>query len=261
MWKGNKNKRWIAGLVMFSFIWVVLGLVTEMPLGAATGRTDNETDTVRIEQPADDGSGVMEKSGDTPAVGAKKKFPWLLVAAGTVVVGVAVYFLFFHKPKYELTVEVGAGVTGTPAAGTYKHKKGSTVSYSFQLASGYKNLTVTLDGRSVAPSGTMTMDKARKLTATAVQLAVYTLTVEMDEGVTGTPASGIHQYTEGTEIKYMYSLKTGFCNLRVRVQAPGGNNLLAEPETQYGSFVIFNNSKITVTSDPEIETGFDIRGK
>lgn len=99
----------------------------------------------------------------------KKKFPWLLVVGGVVVVGVVLYFLIIKKPKYDLTVSAGEGITASPAVGTTQHKKGKTVSYSFTLQSGYSQLTVKLDGAAVAASGTVTMDQNHTLSATCLK--------------------------------------------------------------------------------------------
>ncbi len=99
----------------------------------------------------------------------KKKFPWLLVVGGVVVVGVVLYFLVVKKPKYDLTVNVGEGITGTPTAGTSQHKKGKSVSYNFSLQSGYSQLSVKLDGAAVAASGAVTMDQNHSLSATCLK--------------------------------------------------------------------------------------------
>jgi hypothetical protein len=68
---------------------------------------------------------------------------------------------------YTLTVSVGEGVTGSPTSGTYSYTEGDTVSYTYNLQSGYINLAITLDGNPVASSGTINMLKDRILNATA----------------------------------------------------------------------------------------------
>jgi hypothetical protein len=94
--------------------------------------------------------GTIEK----PGIKKERKFPWLLVAVGVVVVGAVVYFLFLKpKKKYQLTVEVEEGVTGNPQRGTYSYKKGSTVEYNYTALSGYSQLVVELDGRGIESSG------------------------------------------------------------------------------------------------------------
>ena len=85
-----------------------------------------------------------------------------------VVVGAAaLYFLVLKTTKYELTVTLGAGITGTPATG--KYKKGEVVAYSFSAQTGYADLHVMLDGAEVAAAGNVTMDKAHTITASATQ--------------------------------------------------------------------------------------------
>ncbi|MCK4762901.1 MAG: tetratricopeptide repeat protein [Candidatus Aminicenantes bacterium] len=104
------------------------------------------------------------------------RFPVLLVAAGVVAVAALVYFLVI-KPKkktYTLTVNVGEGVTGNPAAGPYTYKEGETVNYNYSLQSGYSNLLVQKNGVEVPDSGIITMDKDYTLTATADELLFIT---------------------------------------------------------------------------------------
>jgi hypothetical protein len=131
MKEGNSYVRWIAGLVLLAFTWIALGLAAEMPLGAMTGRTGDKTSEARLDQPVGGESGVLEKTGTAPAIAKKKKFPWLLAAAGVAVAGVAVYFLFIHEPKqildirgkwqvqfYHGTFSMVAQFSGTLTAGT-----------------------------------------------------------------------------------------------------------------------------------------------
>lgn len=114
-----------------------------------------------------DDANVIEDEGYPGA--KKKKFPWLLVVGGVVVVGVALYFLVFKTKKFDLTVNVSEGVNGSPAAGTSKYKKGSTVNYSYSLAAGYEQLSVKVDGTEKPASGSITMDAAHTITVTAVK--------------------------------------------------------------------------------------------
>lgn len=115
-----------------------------------------------------DDANVIEDEG-YPGDKKKKKFPWLLVIGGVVVVGVVLYFLVIKKPKYDLTVSAGEGITATPAPGTYSYKKGKSVSYSFTLQSGYTELTVKLDGAAAAAGGTVNMDQNHTLSATCLK--------------------------------------------------------------------------------------------
>jgi hypothetical protein len=111
----------------------------------------------------------------------KKKFPWLLAAGGVVVLGTVLYFVVLKpKKKYQLTVEVEAGVTGTPGAGTYEYKKGSTVNYSYTEKTGYTGLEVELDGRAIQSSGSFKIDRNHILRARA-QVIDYTFEFVTDK--------------------------------------------------------------------------------
>jgi hypothetical protein len=114
-----------------------------------------------------DDANVIEAEGYTGK--KKKKFPWLLVVGGVVVVGVALYFLVVKKPKYDLTVNVGEGIDGTPTSGTTSYKKGASVSYNYSLKTGYTGLSVKFDGATVSASGTIKMEKNSTLSATCTK--------------------------------------------------------------------------------------------
>ena len=123
--------------------------------------------------------------------------------------GAALYFLVLKKKNYTLTVTVGEGVTGTPAAGTSTNKKGTAVAYSYTLQSGYDNLSVTLDGAAVAASGSVTMNANHTLAASATR--TFVLTVSRGEHVTGTPASGTYSHASGANVPYSYAPAGGYC--------------------------------------------------
>lgn len=69
------------------------------------------------------------------------------------------------NPKL-LTIK-GEGVTGSPAGGTTTHTRGSQVTYSFGLQSGYDSLLVLVDDVPVAASGTVVMDTSHVLLVAA----------------------------------------------------------------------------------------------
>ena len=74
--------------------------------------------------------------------------------------------LSVDAPSFALTVSLGAGTTGTPAAsGSYT--QGSTVNYAYTAAAGYTNLLVLLDGGTATASGTVTMDGVHSLVVSA----------------------------------------------------------------------------------------------
>jgi len=158
---------------------------------------------------------VREYAAPKPPLKKKKRFPWLLAVAATLVVGAAIYYFVMLNKKYTLTTTVGTGVSGTPAAGSVKYKKKTVVNYNYAAADGYTNLVVTLDGAPVAASGTVTMDKDHTLSASATQ--TYVLAVAKYIGVNGTPDTGMYTYASGTVINYNYVLASNYINLVVKL--------------------------------------------
>lgn len=131
---------------------------------------------------------LKAKRGMIESVGIKteKKFPWLLVVGGVVaLVTIAILFIS-KKEKRTLTVARGEGVVGSPDSGTFTYKKGAIANYSYSAQAGYKYLEVRLDDSVVPDSGTITMDRAHTLTATATANVVNFVTdkneVEISEG-------------------------------------------------------------------------------
>jgi hypothetical protein len=106
-----------------------------------------------------------QKSADTATVRKPHKFPWLLVGAVVVIGAAALYFLVLNK-KYTLTVTLGPGTTGTPAA-TTKFKKGESVPYNYSLQAGHGSLQVKLDGVVVHAHGTVYMNSNHTLAVSA----------------------------------------------------------------------------------------------
>jgi len=106
-------------------------------------------------------------------VRSKKKFPWLAVAGAVVAVVLVILLLKKKKTKnYALTVTVGAGVSGSPAAGSYTFKEGSSVPYAYEGGVYFKDLIVKINGAVSAPSGSLVMDRDIQLEATATPLSV-----------------------------------------------------------------------------------------
>ncbi|MCX6554895.1 MAG: hypothetical protein NTZ12_07775 [Candidatus Aminicenantes bacterium] len=158
---------------------------------------------------------VREYAAPKPPLKKKKRFPWLLAVAATLVVGAAIYYFVMLNKKYTLTTTVGTGVSGTPAAGSVKYKKKTVVNYNYAAADGYTNLVVTLDGAPVAASGTVTMDKDHTLSASATQ--TYVLAVAKYIGVNGTPETGTYAYASGASVSYNYSLASNYIDLVVKI--------------------------------------------
>jgi hypothetical protein len=68
---------------------------------------------------------------------------------------------------WTLNVDVGTGVAGSPATGSYSYDDGTMITYDYSLQPKYGNLTVTLDGATVANSGSVNMDNNHDLIARA----------------------------------------------------------------------------------------------
>jgi len=116
--------------------------------------------------------------------------------------------------KYTLTVTRGIGINGTPAE-TKSYNEGEIVNYNYSLQTGYREMLVMLDGNPVANTGSITMDSDHTLVASAQK--EYKLTVTKEDGVNGTPGSGIFPYKQGETVRYEYTLRTGYTNLIVKL--------------------------------------------
>jgi hypothetical protein len=118
-----------------------------------------------------------EKEGAPNRQQVKKKFPWLLVA-GIAVAAVIVVILLTRNKDRTLTVEVGAGVSGSPRAGSYVYRKGTKIEYEFEVSGEYKDLLVKIAGEASPGSGTLILDHDIRLEASATPMAaVATLVV------------------------------------------------------------------------------------
>ncbi len=201
--------------VVIAFTFVLCYWANQAPAAPAVPAPEKSS-AASLENSKDEGTGVIEQEESTPVVKKGKKFPWLIVALVAVAGGAAVYFLVINKKKnYTLTVTVGEGVTGTPAAGTSTSKKGTVVSYNYSLQSGYSNLSVTLDGATVPASGTVTMNANHTLAASSTK--TFVLTVGKGAHVNGAPASGTFSYARGTNVPYNYAPESGYSNLEVKL--------------------------------------------
>jgi hypothetical protein len=180
----------IALMVIFAFLSMIcysMPIHTNQPvktekqekIKAAEGQIETEAEIDEFY--SRDDANVIEDEG-YPGGKKKKKFPWLLVIGGVVIVGVVLYFTVFKTKKFDLTVEVGEGVDGSPTTGTYSHKDGSTINYNYTLQTGYEQLTVTLDGAAAAASGAVTMDGVHTLRVSAVKSVNGTYKGQTNQG-------------------------------------------------------------------------------
>ncbi len=120
------------------------------------------------------------------------------------------------KPTLNVTVSIGA--KGTPTAGEYVYDIATEVAYEYILKDRYKDLKVTLDGQTIASSGTISVldEQWLEVTATAIP-GDYLFTVGHSPGVLGTPEKGEFYYNQGEQVTYSFSLEDGYVNMRVQL--------------------------------------------
>jgi hypothetical protein len=206
----NFYRKPISTFVMVAFAILLCSWANQAPAVSTAEKNSAAT----LQQGESDGPNVLEQEGSNQAAMKKgRKFPWLIAGIGAVAVGIAVYFLIKKKPDYTLTVALGTGCTGTPAAsGTFK--KGAVVSYGYTPQAGFAGLQVKLDGVVVPASGTVTMNGDHSLEVSSTQQ--FTLTVNLGAGTTGSPAATA-VYNNGQAVNYSYSTQAGFTNLQVKL--------------------------------------------
>jgi len=110
--------------------------------------------------------------------------------------------------QFVLTVNIDAGVNGTPVTGAYTYDGGQAVSYSYSLKSGFTDLEVKVDGVAASATGTVTMNGDHVLTATTT--GPRKLTVTRGAGVSGSPSSGTYSYLDGSVVNYSYTQLLGY---------------------------------------------------
>jgi hypothetical protein len=229
----NFYRKPISIFVMVAFTILLCFWANQSPAAPAAEKSSTAT----LENSASESAGFIESEAPVHAYKKGKKFPWLIVALVAVAGGAALYFLVLKKKDCTLTVTVGEGVTGTPAAGTSTNKKGTAVAYSYTLQSGYDNLSVTLDGAAVAASGSVTMNANHTLAASATK--TFVLTVIRGAHVDGTPASGTYSHASGASVPYGYTPASGYSNLEVKI-----DNVAAAPA---GTITMNTNHTLTAT--------------
>ena len=169
----NFYRKPISMFVMVTFTILLCFWANQSP-AAATAPASEKSSAASLEKGESESTNFIEQEGSESVVKKGKKFPWLIVGAVVIIGAAAVYFLVLNK-KYALTINLGQGCTGTPAA-TAKFKKNAVVNYSYSTQSGYGNLQVKLDGAAVAASGNVTMDKAHTLDVSATYGAAVNIT-------------------------------------------------------------------------------------
>jgi hypothetical protein len=103
-------------------------------------------------------------------------------------------------PTFSLTVNLGAGTTGTPAS-TTSYPQGTAVSYGYALQADYNTLVVLLDGSPVAASGNVTMNAAHTLTVSAtINTFTLTYTAGANGSITGTASQVVNAGASGAAV-------------------------------------------------------------
>ena len=87
---------------------------------------------------------------------------------------------------------------------------------------------------------------------TSEEASQFTLTVTVAEGVSGTPATGSHGYSEGDVVTYNYSLQAEYENLEVKLDGATVANS--------GVITMNMNHTLTVTADEKFNPSGDWKG-
>jgi hypothetical protein len=171
-------------------------------------------------------------------------------SSGTITMDRSHELIALSTRQFTLTVSRGVGVNGTPGSGTYLYKSGEKVNYNYSLRSGYTDLVVTLDGKSIESSGTITMDRDHELTATSAR--TYTLTVSRGIGVNGTPGSGNYLYRSGEKVNYNYNLQSSYSILEVKLDgnAVASNGTITMNRNHNLTASAYRSGRIRVISSP-----------
>ena len=116
---------------------------------------------------------------------------------------------------HELSLNVnpaGSGTT-TPAAGTHTYAEDAEVAITATPATGFAfdHWTGDVDNTDT-PATTVTMDENQEVTAVFVAAPVYNLTMAVDPPAGGSvsPATGIHQYNQGSIVTLTATAASGY---------------------------------------------------
>jgi formylglycine-generating enzyme required for sulfatase activity len=159
----------ISLFVMVTFTVLLCFWANQTPAASAAPAAEKNSETNLEKGDSNSPDFFEQEREDETIIKKNKKFPWLIVSLGTVAVGVAIYFLVIKKLKYTLTVTMGAGISGMPAA-TSKYKKGEVVAYNYTLQAGYDSLQVKIDDNVVPNSGIITMNSNHILSVSTTKI-------------------------------------------------------------------------------------------
>lgn len=130
---------------------------------------------------------------------------------------------FSPLPTHLVTVNLGAGTTGTPSA-TAPVIHGTTVNYTYSLLPGFKNLSVMLDASAVPASGSLVVNGTHTFNISAA-IATYTITASAgSNGQINPPGATTLNY--GLSQTYTMSPDPGFGVLDVLVDGVSQGPLL-----------------------------------
>ncbi|MCX6033678.1 MAG: hypothetical protein NTV38_01670 [Chloroflexi bacterium] len=93
-------RRTVTWMVIGAFAFLIHVSATPMP-GTRAGNSEDET--IGSVAGSDLSTGAVEKPVKSKTKVEKKKFPWLLVAGGVVVIGVVLYLTVLKKSNYTLS--------------------------------------------------------------------------------------------------------------------------------------------------------------
>jgi hypothetical protein len=142
-------------------------------------------------------------------------------------------------PSFLLSVTLGQGITGHPAAGSNSYVQGTAATYAYALSPGLSNLQVAIDGANVNASGTLLMNGNHTLIATA-QTQMLTITASGGVGGSINPAGPVSvPYGQGAS--FTITPDTGFNIADVRV-----DGLSVGTPGQFSLSNIISNHTITV---------------
>jgi hypothetical protein len=129
----------------------------------------------------------------------EKMMKKILIAFLVPAIGLMISCKNFGSPDYSVTVILGPGISGTPAAGTSVHKEFDSIDYSYGPLEGATVPTVTINGTAKTASGTLMM-------FTHVQIEAYqtdirgTWSFVLNETSTSTTKSQMDVTFSGTSL-------------------------------------------------------------
>jgi len=146
---------------------------------------------------------------------SRKKKLALILAAALIILLILLGILMMPSPTplqtYTLTITHTTGGTIDPAPGNYTYPEGTVVTVNATAFTGYFFDYWNLDGSKVTspPSMNVTMDANHTLHA-VFALITHTLTISTTTGGITSPASGVHVYAHGTEVRVNATANIGY---------------------------------------------------